>query len=164
MEISNTQYCNLFGYQWLEGSIRIDLDSAGRGVWADILALASISRRVGYVERSQGIPYTDDELADKFQVPLALVRKTITICTREGRLTKDDTGTYFITNWNKYQSIPLGSEIPTKPIYAKKEPMTTKQKTGMLRSLVNQKPNVAIDVLTHDFGHTVVDKNTGEEL
>ena len=57
------QFYNTFGYQWLEGSIRKDLDRGGRGDWADILSLASISRRAGYLERSPGIPYTIEEMA-----------------------------------------------------------------------------------------------------
>lgn len=104
------KYLKIFGQEWLEGSIRVDLDSAGRGVWADLLAMAQISRRVGYIERAKGIPYTDEELALRFKIPLELLQSVIAICRKEGRLGQMPDGTYFIGNWDKYQDIALGSE------------------------------------------------------
>lgn len=156
---NSTQYCNLFGYQWLEGSIRVDLDSAGRGVWADLLALASISRRVGYIERSEGIPYSTQELADKFHAPLELVQKTIDICLKEGRLSKDDYGTLLITNWNTYQNIPLGSAQPTKPRYAKKKKLTEKQKNIIRNQDINKNPDKHRDGLKAFFNDTIIENN-----
>lgn len=148
-----------FGYQWLEGSIRKDLDSAGRGVWADILSLASISRRVGFLERSQGIPYTDEELANKFQIPLELLKHTIVVCVQEGRLTRDDTGTLFITNWNKYQKIPLGTPASTKVIKPEKHQYSQEERDGMLRRAVNTNPDTAREVLVSDFGDSILEKS-----
>ena len=104
------RYLKIFGYEWLEGSIRRDLDSAGRGMWADMLALASMARRIGYLERSQGIPYTDKELADKFSVDLKELQMVMATCILEGRLARDDDGTLFITNWDRYQDYPLGKD------------------------------------------------------
>lgn len=104
------RYVKLFAYEWLEGSIRKDLDSAGRGVWADMLALGGLSRRIGYLERSKGIPYTNEELAEKFGIDIELLEKVIKSCLFEGRLSREDsTNTLFIVNWDRYQDYPLGS-------------------------------------------------------
>ena len=105
------KYLKLFGQEWLDGSIRVDLDSSGRGVWADLLAMAQISRRVGYIERSEGIPYTNEELAQRFKIPLDLLMAVIAICMNEGRLGRLKDGTYYITNWNTYQDIEFGSKM-----------------------------------------------------
>ena len=104
------RYLKIFGYEWLEGSIRRDLDSAGRGMWADILALASMSRRIVYLERSKGIPYTEKELADKFGVDLKDLQGVIATCILEGRLASEVDGTLYIANWDRYQDYPLGQD------------------------------------------------------
>jgi len=158
------QYLKMFGYQWLEGSLRVDLDSAGRGVWADILALASISRRVGYLERSPGIPYTDQELTDKFRVSLQLLQVTIGLCLIEGRLRQDGDGTYVVTNWDKYQDIPLGSQADTKPKRAKeKPPLSEAQKDKLTVQRGVQKPELGHQIATINQ-EIVVSKKTGEVL
>ena len=54
--------------EWLEGSIRVDLTSAERGVWVDLLLLGGLSRNEGRIERSKGIPYEDDALVNKFEI------------------------------------------------------------------------------------------------
>lgn len=113
------KYLKIFGQEWLEGSIRVDLDSAGRGVWADLLAMAQISRRVGYIERSEGLPYGDEELALRFKIPLELLEEVIATCKKEGRLGQLKDGTYFISNWDKYQDLELGSS-PNDPEAIKK--------------------------------------------
>lgn len=129
------RYLKIFGYEWLEGSIRKDLDSAGRGIWADILALASLSRRIGYLERSVGIPYTDQEIADKFNVNIKELQKVIATCILEGRLQREnDTNTLYVKNWDRYQDYPLGSEPTNKK--------ADKSKNGVLiYNPAYQKPN-----------------------
>ena len=116
------RYLKIFGYEWLEGSIRRDLDSAGRGVWADILSLASISRRIGFVERSEGIPYTEKELAEKFQIDIKLLQNVINTCIIEGRLAREpEHMTLYITNWDRYQEYPLGSSVDLQKGKGKRE-------------------------------------------
>lgn len=155
----------MFGYQWLEGSIRVDLDSSGRGVWADMLALASISRRAGYLERSIGIPYSEEELADKFMVDLKEVQKVIFICINEGRLARDENNTLFIRNWNKYQDIPFGSTAPAKTIKkeVEKSMKSEDEKIAIQRKLDNLHPDVSRDVLSRDFHDVVYEHSTGEK-
>jgi len=158
------QYLKMFGYQWLEGSIRVDLDSAGRGVWGDILALASISRRVGYLERSPGIPYTDKELAEKFRVTMQLLQVTIGLCLQEGRLRQDGNGTYVVSNWDKYQDIPLGSQAEPKPKRIKeKPPLSEEAKDKMTIQRCVLKPELEHKAATINQ-ETVVANKTGEIL
>lgn len=100
------RWLKLYTVEWIEGSIRIDLTPAQRSVWADLLAMAALSRREGYIERSEGIPYTAQDLAARFVVDVTLVNSTIESCLKEGRITMDGNGTYQITNWGKYQAVP----------------------------------------------------------
>ncbi len=158
------QFYNTFGYQWLEGSIRRDLDRGGRGDWADILSLASISRRAGYLERSPGIPYTIEEMAQKFFAPLPDFKHTIDVCLEEGRLSYDGDGrTLYVTNWNKYQKIPLGTITPTKPIQKKSHPLTEEQKDAINLQRQVLKPQLTVKGATLQ-GNAVLDSSTGELL
>lgn len=97
------RYVRLYTHEWLDGSIRVDLNSAERGVWADFITLSGVSRREGYIERSAGIPYSDRELASRLNVPLKLLQSTVAKCLIEGRL-KIIEGTYVTTNWKKFQA------------------------------------------------------------
>lgn len=158
------QYYRNFGLNWLDGSIRVDLDSAGRGIWADLLALASVSRRAGYLERSKGIPYTIQEMAQRFRVDEDMLMRTIAVCENEGRLSHTDDGTFYITNWDNYQDIKLGEELNSHKFKKVKKPLSEAQKKAILRRWNNQHPDIAADVITHDFGYTIINRATGEEL
>lgn len=87
----------------LQGSIRKDLEPSERSVWADLLDLCGLSRRWGVIERSEGIPYTDEELAQMFITPLPIVTSTIEKSIAEGRLSRNGDGSLVVTNWDKYQ-------------------------------------------------------------
>lgn len=93
-------------YRWLTGSIRQDLTSEERGVWADLLAMASLSRRRGYVERSEGIGFGRKFIASFLAVPIELLNSTISKCVSEGRIQKHDGGVLFITHFEEYQAVP----------------------------------------------------------
>jgi len=96
--------------EWLEGSIRVDLTSAERGVWVDLLLLGGLSRNEGRIERSKGIPYEDDALVNKFEIDEKLLKSTLEKCFKEGRLQRAKDGALVITNWGKYQAVPDGKE------------------------------------------------------
>lgn len=89
---------------WLNGSIRVDLEPDERSVWADLLALAGITResRRGWIERSQGIPYTKDWLLNTLQITEELFDRAVQKCKIEGRLQVYEDGTMYITNWEQY--------------------------------------------------------------
>lgn len=105
MQKPKMPWFKLYSYEWLEGSIRRDLTGAERAVWADLLSLANMSRRRGYIERSEGIPYALDELADKFKESIEVVESAVEKCLKEGRLSKDGYGSLVVTNWEKYQFV-----------------------------------------------------------
>lgn len=116
------RWTKLYNNEWLDGSIRVDLTPAERSIWADLLALAGLSRREGFIERSQGIPYTIRDLAHRFNLcgpedetvdtGVKLVQDTIEKCIKEGRIEIQGDGVMHITNWDRYQSIPSGKERP----------------------------------------------------
>lgn len=103
----------------LQGSIRRDLEPSERSVWADLLDLCALSRRWGIIERSQGIPYTYDELAQMFVTPVEVVRAAVSKCLAEGRLQQGETGELIVTNWDKYQpqkdKKTANNQIPLMP-------------------------------------------------
>lgn len=100
------RWLRLHSYEWLEGSIRRELTGAERAVWADLLALASLARRRGYVERSEGIPYTIRELCDKFNECEPVVQSCVDKCLEEGRLIRDGYSALVVANWGRYQYEP----------------------------------------------------------
>lgn len=104
------RWIKLYTIEWIEGTIRCDLAPAERGIWADLLVMAGISRREGYIERSQGVPYRVEELANRFVVPIELLQSTLDKCQLEGRITINSDNTIQITNWDKYQAVPEGKQ------------------------------------------------------
>jgi len=100
---------------WLEGSIRADLDMEQRGIWIDILALASRSRlRDGTLRFAEGKPMAREYIAATLQIPLEKLNKTIEICSEDKNAYDDKhrleiwgDGTIQITNWERYQAVPL---------------------------------------------------------
>ena len=99
---------------WLEGSIRSDLDMEQRGIWIDILALASRCRlRDGTLRFAEGKPMSRERIAAILNVPLDKLDKTIEICSEDKNIYDDkhrleiwEDGTIQITNWERYQAVP----------------------------------------------------------
>lgn len=91
--------------KWLYGSIRFDMDSAQRGVWADLLAFANESPLRGVVCASAGVPFPHQWLADTLRVPLELLESTLAIRKADGSIS-EESGGIRITNWDFYQVEP----------------------------------------------------------
>lgn len=91
-------------YRWLTGSIRKDLIPDERGVWADFMAMASLTRepRRGYIERSEGIPYDKPYMLSFLNISEELYDRTVKKCVVEGRLQVFPDGTMFLTNFARY--------------------------------------------------------------
>lgn len=103
---------------WLDGSIRKDLNAAETGVWADLLAMAGHSRNPGIIQFSQGIPYDRRDLANRLRRPLAVLDSTIRKCISEGRITENGDGIH-ITNFFKYQPhlrAEIKDQLPLLPL------------------------------------------------
>ncbi len=103
----NLWYHKVDDYRWLTGSIRRDLEPDERSVWADLLALAGLTRepRRGYIERSKGVPYEPHYLTVFLNISEELLNRTIQKCVKEGRLKVFEDGTMLITNWNNYNGL-----------------------------------------------------------
>lgn len=97
-------YHKIDSLRWLDGSIREDLAPDERSVWADLLALAGLTRepRRGYIERSEGIPYKKAVLLSRLEVTEDLFDRAVAKCVAEGRLQVLLDGTMRITNWMRY--------------------------------------------------------------
>ena len=152
-------WIKLYTLECLEGSIRYQLNAEERGVWYDLLIFSAICRNDGIISDRDGRAFPHSFIANRLNIPLELLEVTLVKCGKEGRLKEDGKG-IVITNWKLYQS-----EYSRLKKYRekKKEPMSGKERAGMTRSLVNQHPEVAVDVLMRDFGHKVVTKH-GEVL
>lgn len=99
-------YHKIDSYKWINGSIRADLEPDERSVWADLIALAGLTReeRRGYIERSQGIPYPKNTLLAMLNISEELFDRAICKCVNEGRLEVYSDGTMRLTNWGKYNN------------------------------------------------------------
>jgi len=101
---------------WLQGSIRMDLSPEQRGVWIDLLALASDTRvRDGTLRFAPGKPMPREWIANTLRITVELLNSTLDACTNDKnkedekhRIEIWDDGTIELSNFAKYQSIPEG--------------------------------------------------------
>lgn len=103
---------------WLTGTIRAFMTMEERSVWADLLALANESRVRGVICRAKGIPYDRAYLAQWLGVPLEALNSTIEKCCMDQnvdndlhRIEIDESGCLHITNWGKYQAVPVNKRL-----------------------------------------------------
>ena len=152
------KWVKLYTSEWIDGSIRIDLNPAERSMWADLLVLAGLSRREGYIERSQGIPFTFQDIANRCVVDVELVKSTVAKCQKEGRIIVDEAGTIVITNWDKYQFVPDGKQRMAETAEERKL-----RELRMLSRLQRQYPDMAVTEHTESIvkdGEVVGQKKT----
>lgn len=174
------KWTKLYNSEWLEGSIRVDLTPAERSVWTDLLALAGLSRREGYIERSQGIPYTVIEIAHRFSLcgqsdektkdGIELVQSTLSKCIAEGRIEVVDGGVYHITNWGKYQSVPDNVIARKRSIAKNQEDRRSLSQSVQANTRAVNRQTIATEKLKDKIRYIpnpensgeVIDTNTGE--
>lgn len=93
--------------KWIFGSIRIECTPAERGIWVDLLSLASKDN--GHIRANEETPYPIQQLSGMLIVPEEelkdAIEKFIELKDKEGKgkLTRTKTGTLYVTNWDKYQ-------------------------------------------------------------
>lgn len=85
----------------LDASIR-KIAPEERCVWYDLLLLSTVSGRLGYLERKEGMPFTSEEISSRLNVSMELYQRAIAKFLDEGRLVQMD-GTLIIANWDRYQ-------------------------------------------------------------
>ena len=103
---------------WLQGSIRMDLSPEQRGIWIDLLALASNTRlRDGTLRFAPGKPMPREWIASTLRVTVELLNSAIEACLADTNkhdnkhrieIWKD--GTIELTNFAMYQAIPEGKK------------------------------------------------------
>lgn len=100
-------YHKIDSYQWIHGSIREDLEPDERSVWADLIALAGLTReeRRGYIERSEGVPYRKHQIINLLNITEELYDRALQKCISEGRVVFYDDGTIYLKNWDKYNDV-----------------------------------------------------------
>ena len=141
----------------LRGSLAYS-DETTQLIWIKLLAIANETRdRDGYLRYSEGHPYTKEYIAEMCHVSVKVLTKSLDQFSKDirnniPRIVTASDGSIKLSNFIKYQA---------KPERKPKEPMPKNQKEGMVRSLVNQMPEVAEDTLTRDFGRTII-TNRGE--
>lgn len=87
--------------KWIFGSIRIECTPAERGIWVDLLSLAS--KDDGYIQANAETPYPLAQLAGMLIIPEKELEAAINKFIKMGKLTKTKTGTLYVKEWEKYQ-------------------------------------------------------------
>lgn len=103
------EWLKLHNYGWLTGSIRSELSPDERSVFIDLLCVANLPPRLGYIERTENMPYELPWLANYLVVPLEIVCSTILKCVLQDRIEVMASGVLRISNWDYYQN-PNGAE------------------------------------------------------
>ncbi len=87
--------------KWLWGTIRIECTPAERGIWVDLLSLAS--KDDGHIRANEEIPYPIKQLAGMLIIPEQELDAAIKKFLKIGKLIKTKTGTLYVAKWDKYQ-------------------------------------------------------------
>lgn len=96
-------WIKLYPLDCLQGSIRYQLEADERGVWYDLLNFAAICAIDGVISDKDSRPYPHSFIANRLNVDLKLLERTLAKCAEEGRIQENDNGIH-ITNWKAYQS------------------------------------------------------------
>lgn len=96
-------WIKLYPIDCLQGSIRYQLEPDERGVWYDLLNFAAICIVPGIISDKDNRPYPHSFIANRLNINVELLEKTLAKCEEEGRINEDDNGIH-ITNWKDYQS------------------------------------------------------------
>jgi len=87
--------------KWLWGTIRIECTPAERGIWVDLLSLAS--KDDGHIRANEETPYPLRQLAGMLILTEEELNDAINKFIKLGKLTKTKTTTLYVTKWEKYQ-------------------------------------------------------------
>ena len=96
-------YIKIYPLQCLSGSIRYQLDVDERSVWYDLLCFAAICSQPGVISDSDGRAHPHNFIANRLNIPLDLLERTLKKCITEGRISENSSGIK-IVHWADYQS------------------------------------------------------------
>jgi len=97
------RWFKFYAAESINGSIRYQCTPAERGTWYDLLAFSSLCTNTGTICDREGVPFPLSFIANRLNIRLALLKRTLEVCEQDGRISQDETGIH-ITNWGKYQS------------------------------------------------------------
>lgn len=87
--------------KWIFGSVRIEFTPIERGIWVDLLSLASKDN--GHIRANEETPYPLQQLAGMLILPEKELEAAINKFIKKRKLTKLKSGTLYVTKWKKYQ-------------------------------------------------------------
>jgi len=87
--------------KWIFGSIRIEFSPAERGIWVDMLSLAS--KDDGHIRANETTPYPIQQLAGMLIIPENILIEAIEKFIKYEKITRTKQGTLYVTKWDKYQ-------------------------------------------------------------
>jgi len=87
--------------KWIFGSVRIECTPAERGIWVDLLSLAS--KDDGHIRANEETPYPLQQLAGMLIIPENDLKSAIDKFIKSKKLIKNKNGTLYIIKWDKYQ-------------------------------------------------------------
>lgn len=93
--------------KWIFGSMRIECTPEERGIWVDLLSLAS--KDDGFIRANEEIPYPIEQLSGTLMIPQETltnaIEKFINLKDKNGngKLTRTKEGTLYVTKWEEYQ-------------------------------------------------------------
>jgi len=87
--------------KWIFGSVRIEFTPAERGIWVDMLSLASKDN--GHIRANEDTPYPLQQLAGMLIIPEKELDAAIKKFIKNKKLTMLKSGTLYVTKWEKYQ-------------------------------------------------------------
>jgi hypothetical protein len=99
------KFVKLWTDETLDSGIRKNLAPDERCMFYEFLILAGKSKREGYLEYSETRPMTIEDISLRLRTNEELVTRAISKCIEQQCLELRDE-TYYITNWNKYQTSP----------------------------------------------------------
>lgn len=73
-------------------------------IWVKLLVLAGKVNDGGMIYVTEGVPYTDQQLATELDRPVSVVKKALEVFRAFGMIT-DECGFIRVTNWDKYQDL-----------------------------------------------------------
>lgn len=143
--------------EWETGSIRVDMDSAERGFWLDMISKSLKGRVEGKICRdSKGeVGYTNEELAQGAHVPLSLVESTIAKRLKDKSIIIHPNHVIEIVNIWKFQSKLEKEENGRKPRKTKTDLEKTTDKayfvSNTLREAIERAKEVDPDLTEREL-------------
>lgn len=87
--------------KWLWGTIRIECTPIERGIWVDLLSIAS--KDDGHIRANEETPYPLKQLAGMLILSEKELNDAINKFIRLGKLIQLESGTLYVVKWEKYQ-------------------------------------------------------------